>query len=368
MLLTEFIHTHENWEELLTAPPYSLCIRRDGGYIMFSYNQIESDFCNALVRECRGVILHEKTFKPVCVPFYKFGNYGENYVPEIDWSSARVQEKIDGSIIKVWYDDGKWRVSTSGNIDAYKAELTRTDLFEDGCTFGNFGELFDAARKISGLDYDKLDKNNTYMFELIGPYNKVIVLYKELGIYHIGTRSNVTLEEIDTDIGIRKPAEYAFGSLDMCIAAARGLPDDKEGYVVVDKHYNRIKVKNPVYVALHHMKTGAEPSLSSLIGVIRKNEIGEYLNYFPEYASYVRSCKLKIDRLIGGLESGLSEIKDKRFDTQKDFALAVKDRPFCGFYFDWRRTPSLTPKQWFWSMTDDKIRSVLINMNINTDN
>jgi len=30
------------------------------------------------------------------------------YADTIDWSAARVQEKVDGSLIKVWYYNGEW--------------------------------------------------------------------------------------------------------------------------------------------------------------------------------------------------------------------------------------------------------------------
>ena len=36
--LRDFILSHNNWEELLTAEPYYLKISRDDGYIMFKYN------------------------------------------------------------------------------------------------------------------------------------------------------------------------------------------------------------------------------------------------------------------------------------------------------------------------------------------
>lgn len=110
MELLKFIKDNANWEELLTKKPYCLKIKKDEDYTILSYNQIESDFYNPIVRECRGIILENSTLTPVCVPFYKFGNYGEGYVPDIDWSSARTQEKVDGSLIKVWYHNGKWRV------------------------------------------------------------------------------------------------------------------------------------------------------------------------------------------------------------------------------------------------------------------
>ena len=122
--LGEFCATHPNWEELLVAEPYCLKIKRDYGFIIFNYNQLSSDFNNEIVREARGIIFAEGEWEyPVCHAFDKFGNWGESYVPELDWSTVKVSEKIDGSIMKLWNHNGRWRVSTNGNISARDASI-----------------------------------------------------------------------------------------------------------------------------------------------------------------------------------------------------------------------------------------------------
>ena len=99
MKLLDYIKSHSDWEELLSRDPYNLKISRDDGYIMFKYDQIASDFSYEEVREARGIIFYEQTWDCVCHPFNKFGNYGESYCPNIDWNTASVQEKVDGSLI-----------------------------------------------------------------------------------------------------------------------------------------------------------------------------------------------------------------------------------------------------------------------------
>lgn len=354
--LLDFIQKNENWEQLLSQKPYYLKIKKDDNYTILSYNQIESDFYNEIVRECRGIILDNETLEPVCVPFFKFGNYGEGYVPDIDWSSARTQEKVDGSLIKVWFHNGEWRVSTNGTIDAYKCDIGQVDLLKLDSPYQYFGELFDKAKENANLDFDSLNKNYTYMFELVSPYNKVIVEYDDIAIYHIGTRDNITLEELEIDIGVQKPKQFALGTLEQCLESASKLPYNEEGYVVVDKHWNRIKIKSPKYVAVHHIKNNGEVNISSIIQLIRTNEIGEFLSYFKEYTNSVNIIKTKIQNIITELSNGLIEIKDKGFATQKDFSLEVKDKPFSAFYFSWNKDKTLTPENWLWKMDNNKIK------------
>ena len=352
--LIEYIKSNPNWESDIQKKPYCVEVKKEDGVILLKYNQIESDFLNEMVRECRGIILSD-TFIPVCVPFFKFGNYGESYCPEIDWGSARVQEKIDGSLIKVWYYNGKWRVSTNGTIDAYKAEI-KTLICEN--KYKTFGELFDEAKKNSNLDFDKLDESNTYMFELVSPYNKIIVPYSETKLYHIGTRNRWTFEEIDEDIGVEKPKEFDLHSIEDCIKATKLMPFSEEGYVVVDKNWNRIKIKSPAYVTAHHLKGNGELNFISLIELLRTNETEEFLTYFPEYKEIVDTYKSKIESIIYGLESYIRALSGTVFETQKDFALAVKDHPFASYFFLWRQKGTL-PKDWFWSLTNNKIKEIL---------
>jgi hypothetical protein len=98
----KFIKSHPNdWEVLLSNKPFCLNITRQVwnnlNLVMFKYNQIESDFNESIVRECRGLILNEDTYDVVSYPFNKFGNVGEGaWVDNIDWNSAHVLEKCDG--------------------------------------------------------------------------------------------------------------------------------------------------------------------------------------------------------------------------------------------------------------------------------
>ena len=346
----EFIHANpEHWRELLCAEPYSLQIKDEDCYTILSYNQIESDFHQEIVRECRGLILKrstDETYVPVCVPFFKFGNYGEGYCPTIEWGSARVQTKLDGSLIKLWHDAG-WKVSTNNTISAENAKVyTNEDL--------NYRELFDEAAAKQGLDHERLDKNNIYLFELVGPHNRVVVHYLEAKIYHIGTRNLLTLEERDCDIGIEKPGEYTFDSLEACVETAKNLPYNQEGYVVVDRHWNRVKIKSPAYVAIHHMKNNGIVTPTRIIDILRNGDSEEFLTYFPEFNEPFEKVEQAINSLCQRLTDKVEMLRQMEFETQKDFALHVKDDKFSAFYFVWRKT-GIKPPEWLWNLSSGRL-------------
>lgn len=83
-----------------------------------------------------GIILYRKDFSIACYPFDKFNNYDSGYAHKIDWVSVRVEEKIDGSLMKIWWNflTNEWVLSTNGTIFAEKAKnykgLSFKEIFE----------------------------------------------------------------------------------------------------------------------------------------------------------------------------------------------------------------------------------------------
>ena len=326
---------------------------------MLKYSQIDSDFNIEIVRECRGLII-DRNLNPVCVPFYKFGNYGEPYADNIVWTTAKVEEKIDGSLIKVWNYNGKWTVSTNGTIFAHKANIgsdTDNEMTVD-TTYSNFGELFEAAAAKVGFDITSLNPQYTYMFELVSPYNRVVIPYESIDLYHIGTRNNITLKEIESDIGIKKPKTYQCNNLSDLIEMAGKLRYCEEGYVVKDAEYRRIKVKSPAYVSVSHLISGMNEK--RLLELLRTNEVDEFLTYFPEYKPYIETMKHKIDNLIEYLDSVIQEkIVPVNYETRKDFAEMATKTKYPAFFFVYYDGKVKTPQDWIWSLTNDKIMEQL---------
>lgn len=337
-----FCAQHENWEEMLTAAPYHLKISRDNGYIMFKYDQIHSNFVFSLVQEARGIIFKEgKWEEPVCWAFNKFGNYGESYVPEIDWSTAFVTEKVDGSLIKLWYDCGCWHISTNGTIDAYKAPL-------NDVKYDSFGDYFiDTCKKYYPYEsdlVDQLDPALTYMFELVGPSNRVVVPYEESKIYFLGARNNLSGAEFICNnfvtycLGVdrfERPKQYPLTSLEECIKVAEEFDWQQEGFVVCDSYFNRVKIKSPAYILAHYARNNNVITKKHLIKVVLANEVEEFICYASDYKYEVLKCKEEIEDFyrLGKLLRDICH--GARALPRKDYAEIVKacPAPYWDFLF-----------------------------------
>lgn len=324
--LRDFILSHENWEELLTTDPYNLKISRDGDYIMFKYNQISSDFTIPLVREARGIIFRESDWGCVCEKFTKFGNYGESYCPDIDWATASVQEKVDGSLIGMFYDNG-WHICTNGTIDAFKAEL-------NDVKYPTFGALVEDAMPISWGEWEETaDQKCTYMFELVSPYNRVVIPYEETKLYFLGMRDmedgkEWNPEDSDMSYVFEMPKRYPLHSLEDVQRAANALPWDEEGYVVCDANFNRVKIKSGAYVMAHYARNNGVVNTERLVQIILDGEQEEFLTYASDYTDELKKVGKAMYEIGYKAFDKLREIFNmKEFETRGAYAREVMKYP-----------------------------------------
>ncbi len=296
--------THpDDWESKLKKD-YSIKIKKEDSYAIFNYTP-ESNFFSPIVQEARGIIIDTETLTVVCWPFRKFGNHVESYADKIDWSTARVLEKVDGSIIKLWYDRkiDDWQFSTNGTIRAEKANI-------DDCIGLCFDTVIKRAINYGSIPFNALNKDYTYIFELVSPETQVIVSYPYTSLYHLGTRSNVTGEEFDLDIGIKKPASYSIASLSECIKAAIALnradnaeiePNkiSGEGFVVVDGNWNRVKVKSPDYIMKHRFVQIKTVSKYDCIEMLLKNDttVKSLCEAHPNLVPFFKYYEYKLSEL-----------------------------------------------------------------------
>ena len=300
----------------------------DDGTILvtFNYNQIKTNFREPIGRQSRGVIFHydptTHSYVLVCRAFDKFFTWSDSSEQVINdqlsfhWPSCKFIEKLDGSLIKLYNFRGEWIYATNRSINA------SGPLRGNKVSYETFQQLIDNA--MSDYDYDQLDTNNTYMFELVSPYNKVIVDYDEIEMYHIATRSLSDQQFIEVDIGIKKPIVYDFDSLN---SAAESLNDkfNFEGYIAIDKHNNRIKVKSPTWVRMKHL-TGQTKD-STFIGAILNGEQREIMDTIPEVIPRLNAIQEKFDRYVDLIWTAhqLASSNDSSGSSNKEYANILRE-------------------------------------------
>jgi hypothetical protein len=316
--------------------------------VMLKYNQINSPMAEPIVQQCRGIIMDEShDWAVVSYPFDKFFNYGELNAAVIDWHTATVFEKLDGSLMTLYWFAGQWRVASSGTPDA------SGPAHESGITFA---ELFWRTWEAMGYRLPE-DQNSCYMFELMTPLNRIIVQHAEPKLVLIGARNLADFKERDAGAvakkyGWKSVEAYPLRSLSECCEAAAKLnPLTGEGYVVRDSEFRRIKVKSPQYVALSHLKETLSPR--AMLDVIRKGESDEFLNYFPEIRPVYETVKAKFDQLCDELTAEYAA--NRQIESQKDFALAIKGSRCSGALFALRNGKAATLRDYFAAATQQAV-------------
>ncbi len=338
---------------------YKIKSRRHQDYpnlVLLKYDMIESPMDERIVQECRGIILDEKdNWKVISRPYDKFFNIEEVRAAKIDWSTAKVWEKLDGSLFTMYWYDNQWMVASSGMPDAlgnvanHPKMFTFHDLFWN--TFANLYKLPDPS-----------DKDKCFMFELMTPFNRVVVKHDRYRCVLHGARYiDGDMEEMLPQMHAEKYGWECVKSFplqtvqDVQAAAAALNPLETEGFIVSDMNFNRVKVKSPAYVALHHMISGM--SKRKLLEVMRLGEMPEVLSYYPEWAPTWELIDKKMSALVKEAEEYYSSIAT--IEKQKDFAARAKEFRHSGALFAIRSGKVKSIQEYFATMNLNTLENLL---------
>ena len=310
--------------------------------------QVYSDFSKKISRECRGIILDEsKNWELVALPFYKFFDHGDKFfINTIDWESAMVYEKIDGSMATLYYYNNKWNVASSSCPDG-SAMMCFKNPEKKTIMEKLFWGIFEEKKY-------KLPENIEfcYIFEVITRNHVIVIEYEEDNLILLGARNMKTLKEEKAEVigeingwnyvkAIRKA-----DNLEEVITEAKGLDSTKkEGFVICDRFFQRIKVKCPEYLRKNWMfpicPSKHQMNERHILYIIRSNEGENFVKYCPEW-------KVKYLEIRGKFDKLKDEIKDQyvsfmAIKDDKEFALAInKKKSFvAGALFALRKGCSL---------------------------
>lgn len=317
--------------------------RRHGKHpnlVLFKYD-VKAPFGEPIVQECRGIVLDESDgWNVVSRAFDKFFNHGEGHAARIDWSTARVQEKLDGSLCVMYHYAGEWHVATSGSPDASGQVRQAGVRGPMGYGLKTFADYFWETFRAHGGELPQPGNEHLcFAFELMGPDNRVVVVHNEPWIRLLAIRDRETGEELSIEecwglVKVTPVRSFPLGSFDEIAASFEHIsPVSQEGYVVVDDKGRRVKVKHPGYVALHHAKDGM--GAKAFVRIAQTGETPEVIAAFPEFAPMLKGMRERYAKLCAEVDAAYARIKD--IPSQKDFALEATKTPYSATLFFMRR-------------------------------
>jgi hypothetical protein len=389
----------------------------DGTKFSLNYDQITAKSDDPIANQCRGLVLrpriteHIRTsiVKPeevvgptdvVARPMDRFFNAGDVHAADINWNSARVQCKIDGTMCLLYWDSVKdqWCVATRsvpeadvcfGDVPSPLKNNTFYELFMyaaektllnealhdseevEGPIYGTMLEAWAAEPSMLDKWLSVLDKSFTYIFELTTPINRVVVKYDNYrttllcaretatGVYMHHTRLH--------EVGMPVVEEWPLKTLqDIEDFLLHSDPAQVEGAVVIDSQNNRVKVKSKQWVLASRAKDSVTMSKRNALEAIINGQIDDILPLLDSHvADYLRMLQANTMEYCMKLDALFEQFRQQ--PDRKSFALAVQasgewQTPFFNLYskkylntIDWLMELSKANK-----LTDSLLDSILV--------
>lgn len=254
-------------EEFIKAAEEGRLLRHDfNNLVGFKYttNTVYSGDWDPVTLYARGIVFDKDTGKVLAYPFEKFFNFGElvddqgylttiahdviahqgydNLLRDVNTQRFRVMDKLDGSLGIMFWTGKKWLIKTAGSFESEQA-------------------LWANNWAVDNIDVTKLDKNCTYMFEIIYDEDAHPIKYDFEGLVLLGINDNTTLKEKPlTDIvhtafelKINHAEILEFSKFLEVVTYAKKLPNTKEGVVVTFDNGFKVKIKGDEFLALQRI-------------------------------------------------------------------------------------------------------------------
>jgi RNA ligase len=270
--------------------------------------------------QCRGLVTNSKG-EIVARPFKKFFNYEEHKPEDIPNEDYVVYEKMDGSLGILFNYENEWIMATRGSFTSPQAIKGK--------------EILDRH------DIGAWRKDNTYLFEIIYPENRIVVDYK-------GEEKLVVLGAIHTETGDEIPDNSLFWTQDSGFEVVmtyktwgetydllkEEIQKDREGYVIKFKNGFRMKIKGEEYKRLHKILTNI--SNRDIWEYLKDNKsFDELLERVPdEFNDWVKETVRSLTIKFENIDNEYNDIFNSIYSiNKKDFAEKAKQYPYSSLLF-----------------------------------
>ena len=286
MEITNFIKENKindflNLKAILESQQFGLKIKEDNELpnLFLIHTQDTSNFSLKFINECNGIIMDKNTFQIVC---YTFDKCADKLLTSdlFDYDNLYYENAFEGTLIRLYYYNNKWNVSTKKCLNASKSKWISNK---------NFAELFNECIEQYNIT-NKLNTSYCYSFIITHPENKIVVPYTEPNLYHISTRDMTTLQEIEINIDVPKSERFILPK-DNLNSLIDNINNSKlllyEGCILIDTKYNRIQVKGDYFRMVRSLWGNTNNRFYRYIE-LRKN-----INILQEYLTFFENDKLE---------------------------------------------------------------------------
>jgi RNA ligase len=305
--------------------------------------QDNDTFDSAWAAECRGIVF-DRDGKVAARPLHKFFNVGERPGTQPDLASAvRVMDKRDGSMIHTVWLDGQLLLKSKKVF-----KNAQTDMAWEWLRRPENAWVLDFCHNMAS-------QNDTCIFELTSPSNRIVVGYPDTDMRLLHVRKNDTGEYYSGE-ALRMIAKGVYDV--RLVDEYNGIADigqtladmkDAEGFVLQFANGDMVKAKCPWYLNLHRTlsftreRDIAEAALEERLDDIKSalTTTGVDLTAVNRIESLVKTILLQTQQHITVV---LNDDKDL---DRKDFAIKHKGHPAFGMLMAAYQGKEPDYKDWF---------------------
>lgn len=225
--------------------------KESNNLVLYNYSDLTTydKLWNEHTINSRGTIYNKLTGEVIARGLPKIFNLGELSKEKQD-SIMRLRKfevftKEDGSMGLVAFYNNKWNVTTRGSFNSEQA--------------------LKAIEMLSKYNLKQLNKNFSYVVEIIYPENRIIINYgsKEelvlLACIETKTGREADLEALKGHVPFPIVESHSFNRIDQVIEAVEKMDSNNEGFVVKLRTGERFKVKSAEYLRIAKIMTNTSP-------------------------------------------------------------------------------------------------------------
>lgn len=257
----------------------------------------------------RALTIESSTGRIVGRSLPKFFNFNETCksatIPKHE-GDFRIFDKLDGSLFVLFSYNDQWVYCSRGSFTSEQAKEGETILKE------NFPQ------------HVNLDRNLTYVFELIYPEGRIVVDYKDertvkfITAYEVDGTEHLIIDKMKNE-GFDVVVEHTMQDKTLEELCSLNIPEH-EGYVIRYSNGDRVKVKFEDYIKLHKTRTNFS-NKTIFDKWLSKVPLSEALKDIPdEFNDWYRTGIDELDRKYKEIiDMSHSYVNDNLSTERKDF-------------------------------------------------
>lgn len=211
---------------------------------------------------------------------------------------------IEGTMVNVFFDQeaGEWEIATRSIIGG------KGKFFKDSLTFR---QMFLEALNETPLEFEHLDKKLCYSFVVQHPKNRIVLKIEKpdlvlCAIYEC--KDNVITERSIYESGmgqyVHMPFCYPYSTKEQAkevFGNPAVTPFYVLGIMMKSRDGLRVKVRNPNYEYVHHLRGNQPKSQFQYLNLRHSGKVSEFLKFYPDFAEQFQNYRQQVHEFTTNL-------------------------------------------------------------------